>query len=188
MDLNVGDKVILNMSNSEIGNPRLGIIINENKDNTYHVMYFDDYYINITYSIDYNYIIPLKNVRCERNRIAVVYEKLIEEEKKKLKKVSQEEKDEQKVERYKDIKRRIIRNCERCINKDLDDEDFISRIKEIANLKKQLFSPEKLPIINEIHKYNGTIKYNIRKLEQERNRILNRISDEEIERRFGKFV
>ena len=189
----VGNKIIFDYLNgkgehNESGLlTRLGVIIQDNKDNTYHVMYFDDYNIHIAYNIIPNFILPIENVEFERTRIITKYEKLISREKEKLKTVSQEEKDKQKSERYESIKQRIIKNCEWCIDRDLDDEDFVNRVKEIANLKKQLFSPEKLPCISEVHKYNGTIKYNIRQLEQERYKLLKQISDEEIELRFRKF-
>ena len=39
--------------------------------------------------------------------------------------------------------------------------------------------------MNEIHRYNGTIKYNIRELE--RDKVLSRISDEEIEKKMANF-
>ena len=189
---NLGDKVICDIYSGKQPHTRelltwLGIIVNDNKDNTYHVMYFDEHRIAIAYNVDEKYILPMEDNEYERARIMVKYDSLIEEEKKKLKTVSQEEKDKEKVERYESIKQRIIRNCEWCINKDLDDEDFVNRVKEIANLKKQLFSPEKLPCINEIHRYNGTIKYNIRELERERDKVLSRISDEEIEKKMTNF-
>lgn len=192
MKLNVGDRVIFDFYNGNHEGTRglltwLGILIHDNKDNSYHVMYYDDYKINVAYSVDYHYMIPIEEVESERERIKIKYDSLIKAEKNRLKTVSQEEKDKQKVERYESIKQRIIRNCEWCISKDLDDEDFVNRVKEIANLKKQLFAPEKLPILSEIHRYNGTIKYNIRKLEEERDRALTRISDKEIEKRYGKF-
>ena len=192
--LNLGDKVVFDLHNGKHKDTKglltyLGVLIYDNKNNSYHIMYFDDDYgVNIAYDIDYRYILPIKDVKYERTRIITKYEFLIKEEKAKLKTVSQEEKDKQKVERYENIKQRIIRNCEWCINRDLDDEDFVNRVKEISNLKKQLFSPEKLPCMNEIHRYNGTIKYNIRKLERERDKILNRISDETIGRKLSKFV
>ncbi len=190
---NLGDKVIFDLHSGKKEYTRgllthLGVIIYDNKDNSYHIMYFNDYGVNVAYGVDCRYILPIEDIEYERTRIITKYESLIKEEKEKLKTVSQEEKDKQKVERYENIKQRIIRNCELCINRDLDDEDFINRIKEISNLKKQLFSPEKLPCINDIHRYNGTIKYNIRELEREMNEVLNRISDEEIERRLSKFV
>ena len=189
---NLGDRVICDIYSGKQPHTRelltwLGIIINDNKDNTYHVMYFDEHRIAIAYNVDEKYILPMEDNEYERARIMVKYDSLIEEEKKKLKTVSQEEKDKKKVERYESIKQRIIRNCEWCINKDLDDEDFVNRVKEIANLKKQLFSPEKLPCMNEIHRYNGTIKYNIRELERERDKVLSRISDEEIEKKMANF-
>ena len=189
---NLGDKVIFDIYSGKQPHTRglltwLGIIINDNKDNSYHVMYFDDHRIAIAYNVNCRFIIPMEDNEYELSRIMVKYDSLIEEEKKKIKTVSQEEKDKEKVERYESIKQRIIRNCEWCISKDLDDEDFVNRVKEIANLKKQLFSPGKLPCMSEIHKYNGTIKYNIRELERERDKVLKRISDEEIYKRLENF-
>lgn len=188
---NLGDKVICDIHNGKNEYTRglltyLGIVIGDNNNGFYNIMYFDEHKISIAYSIDHRYIIPIEDNKCERVRIMNRYENLIEEEKKKLKTVSQEEKDKEKVERYENIKQRIIRNCEWCINKDLDDEDFINRVKEIANLKKQLFAPEKLSCISKIHKYNGAIKYNIRELFKERDKMLQRISDEEIQMRLSK--
>ena len=190
--LNLGSKVIFDLHNGKHEGTKglltyLGILIHDNKNDSYHVMYFDDYKVSVAYNIDCKYILSIEDVECERTRIIAKYESLIKEEKAKLKTVSQEEKDKQKVERYEDIKKRILRNCEWCINRDLDDEDFVNRVKEIANLKKQLFSPEKLPCMSEIHRYNGTIKYNVRELEREREKVLKRISDEEIEKRLSKF-
>ena len=168
--LGLGDKVVFDIHNGKHEHTRglltyLGVLIHDNKDNSYHVMYFDDYKIGIAYNIDCRYILTIEDVEYERTRIITKYEYLVKEEKAKLKTVSQEEKDKQKVERYENIKQRIIRNCEWCINRDLDDEDFVNRVKEIVNLKKQLFSPERLPCMNEIHRYNGTVKFNIRELE-----------------------
>lgn len=190
--LGLGDKVVFDIHNGKHEDTRgvltyLGVLIHDNKDNSYHVMYFDDYRVCIAYNIDCRYIIPIEDVEYERTRIITKYESLVKKEKAKLKTVSQEEKDKQKAERYENIKQRIIRNCEWCINRDLDDVDFVNRVKEIANLKKQLFSPERLPCMNEIHRYNGTVKFNIRELERERDKALERISDEEIEQRLSKF-
>ena len=190
--LKIGDKVIFDIHSGKHPDAKglltcIGIIIEDNRDNIYHIMYFDDYRIAIVYDILCDFIIPLEDAEYERSRIEAKYEELINAEKNKLRTVSQEEKDKEKLERYESIKKRIIRNCEWLINRDLDDEDFVNRVKEIANLKKQLFSPEKLPCMNEIHRYNGTIKYNIRELERERNNVLKRISDEEIEKRFKIF-
>lgn len=189
----VSEKVIFDKQNgkSECNHRGLlvdfGVIVKVNEDNTYHIMYFDDYKICLAHNIELRYILPISQVQFERDNIVSKYENLINIEKSKLRTVSQEEKDKEKLERYENIKQRIIRNCEWCINKDLDDEDFINRVKEIANLKKQLFCPERLPCMSEIHKHNGTIKYNIRKLESERNGLLNRLSDEEIMKRLKDF-
>ena len=191
--INVGDKVIFNKygdsyTGHEVGLLTwFGVIARVNTDGTYNIIHFDDYRMNMTVNVKRTNILPISQVEHEREDITKRYNFLINEEKNKLRTVSDEEKDKDKLERYESIKQRIIRNCERLIDMDLDDEDFVNRVKEIANLKKQLFSPDRLPCMNEIHKHNGTIKYNIRQLETERNRVLSRISDEEIEKKLKDF-
>lgn len=190
-----GDKVIIDVHNGRHEETyglktHFGIILSVN-DGSYNVLYFDtnryNGYTNIAYYIMPENISLAEDNQFEISKIITVYNELIEEKKKELKTVSQEEKDVQKRERYENIKYRIMKNCEYCINKDLDDHDFVNRVKEIANLKKQLFSPEQLPCISETHKYNGIIKYRIRKLEEERNKLVRRISDEEYDRVFKDF-
>ena len=190
-DLRCGDRVVFDIHNGQRDDfnfkglsTYVGVIITDHKDNTYDVLYYTDYGYNVVFNITDDNILPISEIEYEKTRIIVHYENLIKEEKLKLKTVIQEEKDREKAKRYNDIKYRIIKNCEWCIQSDLYDEDFINRVKEIANLKKQLFSPDKLPCISEIHRYNGTIKYKIRELEREKNNILDRLSDEKIKLRF----
>lgn len=180
----VGDKVIFswNNTNDKLNEYDLlthrGMVVSKNKDNTYSVLYFDDFYTKIAYNIPSFCIGSISILDEEIEKINERYKYLIDEEKKKLKTVSQVEKDEQRKLVFNNTKQRIIRNCEWLTTKDIDEEDFINRVKEIANLKKQLFSPNKLPCMDEIHKYNGTIKYNIRQLENERNKIIDRLTGE----------
>ena len=101
--------------------------------------------------------------------------------------ISQKEKDEEKIRKYNDIKNRIRKNCEWLINEDLDDEDFIDRIKEISRLKKQLFSIDLSDCVYRVRKHNGIIKYKIKQLEEDMVIVLSRISDEKIKREFENF-
>lgn len=191
--MKVGDKVIFtwltseNKSNEAGLLTRIGVIIKDNKDKTFNVLYFDSHNLKIATVINRNYIKPITEIDNEKDAIFNTYNNLIEKEKCKLKTVLKEEKDKEKIERFNNIKQRIIRNCEWLLHNDIDDEDFVNRVKEISNLKKQLFSPEKLQCISEIHRYNGTIKYNIKELQRERDSILNRLSDENIMNRLNDF-
>ncbi|MCD7996501.1 MAG: hypothetical protein LUH21_04625 [Clostridiales bacterium] len=187
----IGDRVIFTWSNAECGGIpfRLGLIINVSQNGTYSILYKDDYRFNVSkepgvgeYSYDGFKVRIIDDIEQVRNEIIEYYEKAITHKKSELKTVSDEEKDKQKLERYLDIKNRIIRNCEWLIKTDLDDEDFINRVKEISNLKKQLFSPDKLPVTNEVHKYNGTIKYEIRGLQSELKKRLDGLAYESIEK------
>ena len=191
--MKVGEKVIFtwvtyeNKANESGLLTRIGVVIKDNKDKTFDVLYFDNAYLKITTGIKRNYIKPITELDNEKDEIFNTYNNLIEKEKRKLKTVSQEEKDQEKADRYNNIKQRIIRNCEWLLTKDIDDEDFVNRVKEISNLKKQLFSPEKLSCISEIHRYNGTIKHNIKELIRERDGILNRLSDENVMKKLNNF-
>lgn len=180
----VGDKVIFSWNNTNDKSNEYdllthrGMVVSKNNDNTYNILYFNGCSTNISYNVPSFRIDDISMIDEEVEKINERYKYLIDEEKKKLKTVSQVEKDEQRKLVFNNTKQRIIRNCEWLTTKDIDEEDFINRVKEIANLKKQLFSPNKLPCMDEIHKYNGTIKYNIRQLENERNKIIDRLTGE----------
>lgn len=70
---------------------------------------------------------------------------------------------------YKKIKNQIIRTSEHMLEGiEFEDEKFENKLKAICDLKKQLFS---IPCeeAREARKYNGTIKFNIKKIEREFN-------------------
>jgi hypothetical protein len=191
--MKLGDKVIFTWLTSESKSneagllTRIGVIVKDNKDKTFNVLYFEDHFLKVATNINRNYIKPMSELENEKEVIINTYDNLIDKEKSKLKTVSQEEKDQEKITRFNNIKQRIVKNCEWLLHNDIDDEDFVNRVKEISNLKKQLFSPEKLQCINEIHRFNGTIKYNIRELQRERDSLLKRLSNEDIMRRLSDF-
>lgn len=180
----VGDKVLFNYYNESYTGTdkdiksKVGIVLYANND-CYTILQFDDYKTNIIRNVKLDNICSIDENEIVRTKIYYIYDKLLADEKLKLKSISRIEKDKEKLENFNNIKHRIIRNCEWLIKSDLDDEDFINRVKEIANLKKQLFT-QKLECVDEIHKYNGTVKFNYRQIEKERDKLLNCISDETI--------
>jgi len=183
-----GDKVLFNYYNESYTGTdkdiksKIGIIL-YNHNNYYTILQFDDYKTNIIRNVKLENICSIDDIEIVKTKIYYIYDKLLANEKLKLKFISQVEKDEEKLQSYNSIKYRIIKNCEWLIKSDLDDEDFINRVKEIANLKKQLFT-QRLECVDEIHKYNGTIKFNYKKIENERNKLLKCISDETINKYF----
>ena len=134
--------------------------------------------------VEENNIMPLYDVEIIRNRIKNKYNALISEEEKKLRNISEEEKDDERRKWYLDIKKRIIANCQACVGPSINDDKFLNRVKEISNLKKQLFSPGRLTCVDSIERSNRAIRFNIFKLEDKMNSFLKRISDEEIGRNF----
>ena len=191
----VGDKIIFTWlkPDSKCNETGLlthrGMIVKDNGDNTFNVLYFDDDRLNrmnIAKNIDRNSIRPLSEIGNELDIINKTYDNLIEEQKKNLKTVSQEEKDKEKAARFESVKQRIIRNCECLLHNDIDEEDFVNRVGEISNLKKQMFSPEKLSCMSDIHRHNGTIKYNIRELDMERKKILERLNGDAIREKWNQ--
>lgn len=184
---NVGDKIIFDRGDVHNKDCFLGIIIRKNQDLTYHVLYFDDYEKVIDYNVKCQCITSLEDIEHVRCEIEAFYDGLIKIEKAKLMTISQKEKDKEKIRKYNDIKNRIRKNCEWLINEDLDDEDFIDRIKEISRLKKQLFSIDLSDCVYRVRKHNGIIKYKIKQLEEDMVIVLSRISDEKIKREFENF-
>jgi len=184
-----GDKVLFNWYNENYTGidkdirSKVGIILKVNNNDYFTILEFDDYKTNILSNIPHKNVCSIDDIEIVRTKIYYTYDKLLADEKSKLKSISQIEKDKEKLENFNNIKYRIIRNCEWLIKSDLDDEDFINRVKEISNLKKQLFN-QKLECVDEIRRYNGTIKYNYREIERERNKLLKCISNETINKYF----
>jgi len=128
------------------------------------------------YLLEEKCIDSLNNINKVRQDIIDYYSPKIEEFKSQLKTVTSEEKKQERVNKYNDIKNRILTNCERLIIC-TDDDEFESRLKEIGNLKKQLHSID-LECGDIIRKENGRIKYEIKKVNLAMTGNLSRISDE----------
>jgi len=177
--MEIGDKVLFSTGKEELKS-NIGIII-ALKNNKFIILN-RSYNCNTIYTIEGNYIDSITNVNRIREDIKTYYTPQIEELKSKLKTVTSEEKIQERINKYNDIKNRIIVNCERLIVCS-DDDEFDNRLKEIDKLKKQLFSID-LECGDIIRKENGRIKYEIKKLEIEMNGRLNNINDERIIKAF----
>lgn len=80
-----------------------------------------------------------------------------------LKTLTSEEKDELKKQEFDRIKKQIISTATNLISD--NENDFVSRLKSICQLKKQLFEI-KISDLNNVHKHNGVIKAKIKKLKK----------------------
>jgi hypothetical protein len=181
----LGEKVLFTWLSSEQGGnlaglkTNLGVIVGINNDGTYTVLYHTGHSFSKCKNVKVENICSISDRDTVIQDIKNRYVPLLLQKKNQLKTVSTEEKDKEKQEWYDNIKKRILVNAERMLKSDLDDDDFLNRVKELTNLKKQLFTNE-LKCISEIHRYNGTIKYEYRQLENEMNKLIDGISDKSI--------
>lgn len=78
-------------------------------------------------------------------------------------------KQERDAEKHHQIMKTAHNMVEDYQNGDID--EFINRLKVICQLKKELYS-EKIPQIPEARKFNGTIKYQIKEINRERDGVI----------------
>ena len=177
--MELGTRVLFNVGDSK-AHFDIGMII-DHKDNKEVVLKFSygSVYVNL---IDSYKIINISEVKNARQEIVDYYTQKIEELRSKLKKVTSEEKIQERTDKYNRAKELIIKNCQR-VAICTDDDEFENRLKEINKLKKELHSID-LECGDIIRKENGTIKYKIRQVEQQMNGALNAISDESIAKAF----
>lgn len=187
----IGDKIICsNISRSKniaAAFCWLGIIINVNQDETYHLICFDDLSNTfIKYYVDAELIKPISEADVERRNISETYERLINEEKIKLRTTLHEE-DKETDENYKKIKRQIIYNCRKIIDECRSEKDFIGHITTIVALYNQISSQKMLQYLQRIFKYDNEISHAIQNLQDRRDAMLDSISDKRIQICFQKF-
>jgi len=180
--MKIGDKVLFAQGNVNELKDALGIIISI-RDNDYAIIECSSCGYYLKYKTPYQ-IDSVINVAKVRQDIIDYYTPLINEHKNKLKRVTTEEKMQERVKKYNDIKYRIIKNCERVAICE-DDDEFENRLKEINKLKKEIHAIN-LDSGDIIRKENAKIKYDMRQVEQRMNSSLYKISDEEIEKTFSK--
>lgn len=147
----------------------------------------DEYAVLTIYSSVYKnirtaWISPLSDKENVRKEISSYWESKIKEAELQLRKPTQEEKDNERVEKYEELKKQI-KTVARRLAESNDDADFENRLKAISDMKKNIFSIE-LECVFDIRIQNGKIKWKIRELIQNKESELKKISDESIEKTF----
>lgn len=137
-------------------------------------------------NIEWSWIADVNKAKYIRNEIRNYYEYEIARLQDKIRKPTQEEKDAEKIEKYKKLKQQIIATAKNLITCK-DDCDFENKLKAITDMKKEIFSI-KLDCASDIRKENGKIKYEIREAEAIRDRLLRGISEEHIIKSFKSIL
>lgn len=182
-EINIGDVIVYNLTNDIKPLFYFGYVLS--KDDLFcHVLSFIEHSYSIRHIDNTNNILKKSDANIAMRLIESSYDKLIKDETAKIKTLSEFDKQQINKEKYNDIKKRILVNCERCLNDCIDDVDLINRIKEISRLKNQLLNKDYSYVISQIHRYNGTIKYNIKQLEIQKRKALELISKGEFEKHF----
>jgi len=183
---NVGDLVILSIPESKV-KYRIGMILYCNcgyaSGNIYSVMgIFNGQQFTVYKEVQSDNIKPISTVVTVRNEVIEKYENLTMSLNAQLLSVDKVEKDKEVLDRYNDIRKRIIKNCEMIVMSDyIDDDSFIYRVTEVANLKKQLLASGKFECVKEVSRHNERIKRECRELKVERDNILKELSNDTIE-------
>ena len=182
-EINIGDVIVYNLTNDIKPLFYFGYVLS--KDDLFcHVLSFIEHSYSIRHIDNTNNILKKSDANIAMRLIESSCNKLIKDETAKIKTLSEFDKQQINKEKYNDIKKRILVNCERCLNDCIDDVDLINRIKEISRLKNQLLNKDYSYVISQIHRYNGTIKYNIKQLEIQKRKALELISKGEFEKHF----
>lgn len=177
--MKIGDGILFSPTEEELKS-NIGLTI-ALKDDKYIVLNRSSSVGNI-YIREKKNVESLINVEKVREDIKVFYLPQIKELESQIKTVTSEEKTQERIDKYNDIKLRIVKNCERLIICS-DDDEFDNRLKEIERLKKQLFNMD-LECGDIIRKQNGKIKYSIKNIEKKMHDHLNNITDEKITKAF----
>lgn len=133
-------------------------------------------------SVNDNVVHPIEDLVAVRDNINAFYDEMINAEASKLKSVTPEMKEQELKElkeRYTRIKPDILVNCKAMLETDIDDDDFLNRLAELQKLRNQLYRPNsRLECVSKTRKQNGTVKYNIRELRIERDKVLKEIDED----------
>jgi len=177
----IGSKILFSLGNEMYNlKDNLGIIIDKKNNESVVLRIYRggcSIYVRPNESID-----DLSNIGKVRRDIIDYYNPLIDELRNKLRTVTSEEKIQERINKYNDIKGRILTNCNRIVVC-TDDDEFENRLKEINKLKNQLYNFD-LECGDIIRKENAKIKYDVRQVEQRMNVSLNNINEENIIKTF----
>lgn len=187
----IGDKIIYSnitqSKNIATAFCWLGIIINVNQDGTYHLMYFDDFSNTfVKYYVYAELIKSISEADVERRNITEVYNRLINEEKTKLKAELREE-DKETAEIYEKVKRQIICTCRKIIDENWGVSDFMGYVTTIVALYSQLSSQKMSEYLHRVSKHDKEVNQAIKNLQDRRDVMLESISDKCIKYCFEEF-
>lgn len=174
-----GDIVLFQTGENGFKN-NIGMIL-KHKENGHYVVL--TVYNNAYKDVQPSWITPINEVEAVRDEITSCYEDKIMLLQSQIRKVTQEEKDAERIEKYEDLKRQILGTAKNLINFK-DDNDFENKLKAIADMKKMIFAID-LDCASDIRKENGRIKWKIREEISARDGLLSKINDDNIENAFN---
>lgn len=174
-----GDIVLFQTGENGFKN-NIGMILKHKDNGNYAVL---SVYNSAYKDVAPSWVIPISNVEQARTEIISNYDKKITELQSQIRKVTQEEKDTERLEKYESLKKQILGTAKNLVNYK-DDDDFENKLKAIADMKRAIFSID-LYCASKIRKANGKIKWKIREEISARDSLLRNISDENIEKAFN---
>lgn len=113
--------------------------------------------------------ISISTVENVKDYFITIIDDEINKYKSNIRKLTSEEKDELVKNKFYEIQKRINATADTMLNS-TNESQWINCLKEICQLKKQLFSI-KIKDLDNIHKENGSIRWKIRQLEEFRERV-----------------
>ena len=158
----------------------IGMILKHKENGNYAVLNVNSL---IYKDISPSWIAHISDVEKVRTEIILHYDEKISELQSQVRKVTQEEKDNERIEKYESLKKQIIGTANNLISYK-DDDDFENKLKAIAQMKKAISTID-LDCASDIRKENGRIKWKIKKEICARDSLLRNISDENIENAFN---
>lgn len=158
----------------------IGMILKHKENGNYAILSVHN---SVYKDVSPSWINPISDVDNVRAEITLYYDEKISELQEQIKKVTQEEKDNEKIEKYESLKKQILSTANNLISYK-DDDDFENKIKAIAQMKKAIFTID-LDCASDIRKENGRIKWKINKEIYARDSLLRNISDENIKNAFN---
>ena len=174
-----GDIVLFQMQERDFKS-NIGMILKDKENGNYVVL---SVYNRAYKDVQPSWIVSVDDAQSVRNEIAAHYEEKIAELHSQIRKVTQEEKESERVKKYDELKKQILATAKHMIDCK-DDDDFENKLKEIDDMKRKIFSIE-LECASDIRKENGRIKREIKDELRIRDLLLECISDEKIKNLFN---
>lgn len=161
----------------------IGMLIKTLENNKHLIVYYEDKsYKTITASNTS----PFSTLVFHRSQLAEFYDNQIECLHNKIKQISTEVEEKEKLNKYEDIKSRLLINCQRIIDC-MDDDEIINRSKEVASLRSQMVKAE-CDYMLKIRRHNSSINRNIHSVNIKKEAALQNLSDDAIRSVYGNLL